>query len=87
MHLVFIEIYFLVGAIRYWSISETITSMEYVKMFFTRQYQELGISLTLLQGAYNFLWLENTALIGKKVGVREHFEGGMAKNYFELNSY
>jgi hypothetical protein len=54
MHLVFIEIYFLVVAIQYWSISETMTSTEYAKMFFTRQYQKLGISLNLLQGAYDF---------------------------------
>jgi hypothetical protein len=43
--------------------------MEYVTMFsFTRQYQELGISFTLLQGAYDFLWLENIArVLGKKM--------------------
>jgi hypothetical protein len=83
MHVLFIQIYFPAGAIQDCSISETITSMEYVTMFF---YKEIpGISVTLLQGASVSLWLDRIARTGKKDGLRELLGGGMAKTISSLS--
>jgi hypothetical protein len=52
--------------------------MEYITKFsFTKQYQELGISFTLMQGVYDILWLENIGRTGEKDEVRELFGRGM----------
>jgi hypothetical protein len=57
-------IYFPVGSAGDCSISEIITSKVYVIMSF---YHTLpGISVSLLQGACAFLWLDNITHTGKK---------------------
>jgi hypothetical protein len=82
MQAVFIKICFPVGAIQYCSISETITSMEYVTMFFYKAVP--GTSVTLLQGACAFLWLDNIACTGKKRWSYGTFLGELWQNLFRV---
>ena len=82
MHVVFVQIYFSVGAIKYRSISETITSMEYVTMLCLQGSTRNFCYLTA-GGACAFLCLDNIALAGKKMELG-NFWGEVRQKLFRV---
>jgi len=78
MHVVFVQIYFSVGAIKYRSISETITSMEYVTMLCLQGSTRNFCYLTA-GGGLCFFVLRQYCACWEKDGVRELLGGGKAE--------